>query len=153
LRETRTRLRRSALLIFLIVVAGCGGGGGSDRSAPALNAQVASRLASASDAIAESLDQNDVCTAAGRADQLRDAVVQAIQAGEVPPAFQEELLGRANELVNEVNCPAPPTTTQEEQQQGDHGNGKDKKNKKGEIVTVPTDTFTDTTLTDTTGGG
>jgi hypothetical protein len=141
-------------LLLLVVLAGCGGGdGSSDSGTSALSPAVASRLASASDAIAESLDQGDVCTAAGRADDLKDAVVQAINAGDVPPAFQEELLGRANELVNEVNCEREPTTTEEDQ--GDGDGKKDKKDKgKRQDETVPTDTVvTDTTPTDTTGGG
>lgn len=130
--------------MVIVLAAGCGGGDDATptQSTPALNAAVASQLADASDAIADSLDQGDVCTAAGRADELKDAVVQAINAGEVPPAFQEELLARANELVNEVNCPAPePTTTEEE---------KPKKKDKKKDETVPTDT--DTVVTDTTGG-
>jgi hypothetical protein len=116
-----------------------------------LSAAVASRLAEASDAVAESLDQGDVCTAAGRADDLHDAVVEAINNGQVPPAFQEELSNRANELVDEVNCPPPPTT--------DEGDKKEKKHKKkdkkaDEQPIVPTDTVvTDTTPTDTTGNG
>jgi hypothetical protein len=137
--------------LVVALAAGCGGEGDATptTSTSALNAAVASRLADASDRIAEALDQNDVCTAAGRADELKDAVVQAINAGEVPPAFQEDLLARTNELVNEVNCPQPePTTTEEEKPKK-----KDKKKDKNEDQqneTVPTDTGT--IVTDTVGG-
>lgn len=140
------------LLPLLVGLAGCGGDGASnDSSKPALNAGVASRLADASDAVAESLDQGDVCTAAGLADDLHDAVVEAINKGEVPPEFQEELSSRANELVNEVNCP-PPTTTDEDDEDRGKGKGKGHKKKDDAVVTFPTDTTTET-FTDTTGGG
>lgn len=68
----------------------------------------AEQLASTSDAIADALDNGDVCGAAGLADQLNDQVIEAINAGGVPPAFQEDLQSRANELVNTVNCPPTP---------------------------------------------
>lgn len=32
-------------------------------------------------------------------------MIQAINAGRIPSAFQEDLQSRANELVNTVNCP------------------------------------------------
>ena len=34
-------------------------------------------------------------------------MIEAINAGRIPPAFQEGLQARANELVNTVNCPPP----------------------------------------------
>jgi hypothetical protein len=72
-----------------------------------------------------------VCTAAGRADELRAQVTEAINAGAVPARFQEELSAKANELVNEVNCPPPPVEA-DDGEEGDEGNGrgKDKKKKK-----------------------
>jgi hypothetical protein len=141
----------------LIVVTAACGGGESASNTPKLNPAVASRLASASDAIAESLDRNDVCTAAGQADDLLDAIVQAIAAGEIPPAFQEELTGRANELVNEVNCPPPPKQEEDE----DHNEGKDKNknrgkgngNGQGNQQTTSDTTQTDTVTTDNSGPG
>ena len=66
-----------------------------------------------SDAIADALDAGDVCTAAGRADELLEATTTAINNGQVPQEFQEDLQARANELVNTVNCPPPPTTTEQ----------------------------------------
>ncbi len=47
-------------------------------------------------------------------------MIEAINAGRVPSAFQEQLQARSNELVNTVNCP-PPT---------DQGEGEDEKSKK-----------------------
>jgi hypothetical protein len=138
------------LLAAVVLLAGCGGGNDATQTTtkPALNAAVASRLAAASDAVAEALDQNDVCLAAGRADDLKDAVVEAINNGEVPQPFQEDLSSRANELVNEVNCPPPPTETKEDEKKKEH-----KKKKQQEPPPPPTEsTPTDTTPTNTTGG-
>jgi hypothetical protein len=82
--------------------------------------------------------------------------VDAINNGDVPPAFQEELLGRANELVNEVNCerPEPNTTAEDDEDRGNGNRKKDKKEKKKDegVVTLPPDTTTETIPTDTTGG-
>jgi hypothetical protein len=153
------RLRKINLLFLLVLLpAGCGGEGASNETAPpALSPVVATRLASASDAVADALDSGDVCTAARLADDLSDAVDQAIAAGEVPAAFRDALTSRADALVNEVNCPPPPpppppTTTEEENE--DHGKGKAKGHEKKDkgTVTVPTDTSTET-FTDTTDGG
>jgi HPt (histidine-containing phosphotransfer) domain-containing protein len=65
---------------------------------------VASDLAAKSDAIADALGLGDVCTAAGLADQLKDAVDAAVSGGQVPPAYQDELEQTATDLQNEVNC-------------------------------------------------
>jgi RNA processing factor Prp31 len=54
-------------------------------------------------------------------------VIDAINAGRIPPAFQEDLQARANELVNTVNCP-PPTT--EEPAEGDEDSKEKKKEEK-----------------------
>lgn len=72
------------------------------------------------------MDDGDVCGAAGLADQLNDQVIEAINARRIPPAFQEDLQARANELVNTVNCP-PPTVDEEG---GDDEEQKPKKDKK-----------------------
>lgn len=110
---------------------------------------MAEDLAARSDAVADALDAGDVCTAAVRADELNDATVAAINNGQVPQEFQEDLQARANELVNAVNCPPPPTTTEEKEEEGEgKGRGKKKGQKKkggddssqGEdepVVTVP----------------
>lgn len=50
-------------------------------------------------------------------------MIEAINAGQVPPAFQEDLQARANELVNTVNC---PRTSDED----DEKSKKDKEDKK-----------------------
>jgi hypothetical protein len=129
-RRTPTRQRPSTFgLLFLLALAGCGGGGGdaAPPPGPAIERATAERLASTSDAIAEALDNGDVCGAAGLADRLNDQVIEAINAGRVPPTFQEDLQARANELVNTVNCPQP--TDQGGSDDEDADEKKDKKDK------------------------
>jgi hypothetical protein len=131
-------------------VAGCGGGGGDTAPppGPAIERATAARLASTSDAIADALDGGDVCGAAGLADDLNGQVIDAINAGRIPPAFQEDLQARANELVNTVNCP-PPTT--EEPAEGDEDSKEKKKEEKKsdeqqappEVETEPLPTITE----------
>ncbi|MGE5691435.1 MAG: hypothetical protein ACM33B_12840 [Pseudomonadota bacterium] len=74
---------------------------------------MADRLAARSDAIAAKLAAGDACGAAQEADALRAATVEAINAGQIPAAYQEDLGARVNELVEAVNCPPPaPETTE-----------------------------------------
>ena len=136
--RTRSPSRRVVTLVSLAALAGCGGVGGAETEAerPQLDVAVAERLAAASDAVADALDQNDVCTAAHRADELRAQVIAAINANQVPAEFQEDLTARANELVNEVNCPPPPQETDEDEEGDDKGNGEKKDEKKNDEVTV-----------------
>ena len=94
-----------------------------------------------------------MCGAAGRADELLAQVTEAINAGAIPSRFQEELSAKANELVNEVNCPPPPpTTTEDDEDDDDQDKGKNKKDKKNErdeddddseppIELIPTETI------------
>jgi hypothetical protein len=151
--STPPRLRKPILLFAVALAAsGCGGG---ERSAettapprPALPRNVAEDLADRSDAIADALDAGDVCTAAGRADELLDATITAINNGQVPQEFQENLQARANELVNTVNCPPPPTTTEEDEENSEDKGKKKGRDKQGnndssqgdDTVTVPTET-------------
>ena len=62
-------------------------------------------------------------------------MIEAINAGRIPPAFQEDLQARSNELVNTVNCPPPPAE--------DDGDGeqskKDEKKKDKQEELVPTE--------------
>jgi hypothetical protein len=94
----------------LLALAGCGGGGDGDArpEEPGLPRAVAERLAQESEAIADMLDAGDTCGAAQQADVLEDAVEEAIGNGDVPEAFQAELLETARQLQNDVNCPQPP---------------------------------------------
>jgi len=91
------------------VLGGCGGSG--DESAPpTLPRELASDLASRSDAIADSYAAGDVCGAARQADDLLGAVNAAIQEGGLPTEFREPLTATANELVNDINCPEEEST-------------------------------------------
>jgi hypothetical protein len=104
---------------------------------------VAADLAERSDEVAETLAAGDECGAAAQAADLRGAVVDAINAGDVPPRLQEELTGAANDLASRIECveppppPPPPATTAEEEDDEDDedrgkgkGKAKDKKKKK-----------------------
>jgi hypothetical protein len=128
-KKTRTRPRSLLGLVALLIAGGCGGGGtdAEPPPRPAIERATAEALASTSDSIADALDAGDVCTAAGRADDLNAQVVEAINAKKIPPAYQEDVLSRAQELVNSVNCPPPPQEEDEEESKE-----KEKKKDKGE---------------------
>lgn len=67
-------------------------------------------------------------------------MVEAINAGRIPPTFQEDLQARANELVNTVNCP-PPTDqgeSDEEEKKPNEDKKKEKKESDEELVPLPT---------------
>jgi hypothetical protein len=91
----------------LLALAGCGGGDATPEE-PALPPGLAERLAEQSDSIADNLDAGDTCAAAQEADVLHDQAQAAIDAGDVPPALQDELMSTVTELVDTVNCPQPP---------------------------------------------
>jgi hypothetical protein len=146
----RIRTRRRSLLglaaLLLVIAGGCGGGGESapPPSRAAIDPTVAEQLAATSDSIADSIDQGDVCHAAGLADDLNAQVDAAVAAGKVPRAFQDDLRARATELVNTVNCPPPVQTTtgQDEGEDNQNGNGHGKKKgkdkKQDDTQTEPT---------------
>lgn len=105
------------VVALALVLSACGGESGAETStAPALPAGVAQDLADQADAIAASYESGDECTAAEQADSLNDSVIDAINAGKVPPELQESLQATANKLVNEINCPPPAPTTEEQPQ-------------------------------------
>jgi len=93
---------------FVFALTACGGGGDATPDEPGISPAVAERLAEESEAIADKLDAGDTCGAAQQADVLEDAVQQAISEGNIPAAFQSELLQTARQLQNDVNCPQPP---------------------------------------------
>lgn len=126
----------------MLVLAGCGGDGGEDEAAPparpTLAKATADRLVARSDTIALKLAAGDDCGAAHEADALNADAIAAVNAGEIPGAYQEELVARTQELVNAVNCPQPvaqpePQADEDEDDEGPgRGKKKGRKKKKGD---------------------
>ena len=137
-------------------VAGCGGS--ETPPAPRLDAAVGARLAASADAVEAAASRGDSCAAVDRAQALQREAIAAVNAGDVPPALQEELLAGVNRLAASLECtppppppasapppPAapppvtPPPVEQEDGVEDEHdggggkgkGKGKDKKGKKG----------------------
>jgi hypothetical protein len=129
--------------ISLLCVAGAllasGCGGGSETTAPEafIPSAVAEDLATKSDAVADALDAENVCDAAKRADELKDAVDAAVAGGEVPSVFRDELERTATDLQNQVNC---------EKKDEEHGKGKKKGQDKDETTTLGTTSGDTTTV-------
>lgn len=112
-----------------LALGGCGGDSGQRDTGPQIDSAAASELADRSDKIARLLDEDDVCSAAHEADLLRAQAQAEVDDGRVPRALADELVAKADDLVNEVNCepepPPPPPPSDDED--GDKGKGKDKK--------------------------
>ena len=75
-------------------------------------------------------------------------MIEAINAGRIPPAFQEHLQARSNELVNTVNCPAPTSqgeTTEEKKPKKEKKKKKkdDEEQEKEPVPTEPLPTITE----------
>jgi hypothetical protein len=135
---TRRRDRASLLAVAALLFGGCGGGTEAEPPPrPAIERATAEALAATSDSIADALDAGDVCTAAGRADDLNAQVIEAINAKKIPPAFQEDVLSRAQELVNSVNCPPPPEEADDETDKGKDKKKEKPKKEDDETVEVP----------------
>ena len=115
---------------------GCGGAPEAEETAPVLPAPVADDLAGRADAVAAHLAAGDACAAAGEADDLVHATVAAIQAGDVPPPLQEELLAGAQSLLHGIDCqvsaPAPAPAPAPEDDEGDDDEDEDEDEEKPE---------------------
>ena len=132
-----------AAIALALPLAACGGSGETSAPAPKLPRALAADLAERSDRIAETLDAGDVCSA-DQADDLQATAIGAINAGDVPPALQEDLQATANDLVDTINCPPPEKKDEDD----DKGNGEDKGEKKGKDGD---ETTVSTTVSVTTG--
>ena len=116
-----------------LALGGCGGDSGQRDPGPQIDGAAASELADRSDEIARLLDEGDVCGAAHEADLLRAQAEAEVEDGSVPRALAGELVAKAEDLVNEVNCdepeppPPPPPPPSEEDDDGDKDKDKDKK--------------------------
>ncbi len=117
-----------------LALGGCGGDSGQRDPGPQIDGAAASELADRSDEIARLLDEGDVCGAAHEADLLRAQTQAEVDDGSVPRALGAELVSKAEDLVNEVNCdePPPPPPPSEDEDDGDKGKGKGKDKKKGD---------------------
>jgi hypothetical protein len=128
-----------AAFCLAIALAGCGGGSSPTTAQAELPRALADDLASKSDSIADALDAGDQCKAAQLADELKNAVEAAVSGGQVPSAFQGELVRNATDLQNEVNC--------------DEKKHEDKGKKEGHKQDGETTTLGTTISTTTTNGG
>jgi hypothetical protein len=126
-RKTRTRPRElGAAGVAALLLAGCGSGG--ERVAPQrpeLPAELASRLAARSDAVAARLAAEDPCGARRLVVQLRRETIAAVNRGAVPPLLQEPLVSSVLDLESRIRCAPIPVPN-------DRGDGKGKgRNKHG----------------------
>jgi hypothetical protein len=126
MRTTRTG-RHIALLATAAVLAGCGGHARrAEAPPPKLPAALAEQLATRSDAVAARLDASDGCGALADARSLQQQAIAAINAHQVPAAFQEDLLSTTNDLVARITCAPTPRPKEEHHGKGDgkgHGKG------------------------------
>ena len=129
------RLAAIASLALVLALAGCGGATPTQTESGAIPQSVADRLAAQSESIAAAWEAGDTCGAAKQADDLKHAADDAIAAGDIPAAYQDDLEAAVVNLQNTANC------TEEKDDEG-HGKGKAKGHDKHEDgLTVPTDTL------------
>jgi len=130
-----------ASLAVVLALAGCGGATPTQTESAAIPHSVADRLAAQSESIAATWEAGDTCGAAQQADDLKHAADEAIAAGDIPAAYQDELESAVENLQNTANC----TEEGDEDEQG-KGKGKAKgHDKHDEGVTITTDTVGTTT--------
>ena len=123
-----------ASLAVVLALAGCGGATPTQTESAAIPRSVADRLAAQSESIAAAWEAGDTCGAAQQADDLKHAADDAIRAGDIPAAYQDELESAVVNLQNTANCT-------EEGDEEEHGNSKAKgHDKHDEGVTITTDT-------------
>jgi hypothetical protein len=133
---------RPAALVSLAVVlalAGCGGATPTQTESASIPRSVADRLAAQSESIAAAWEAGDTCGAAKQADDLKHAADDAIRAGDIPAAYQDELESAVENLQNTANC-----TEQDDEEEHGKGNAKGH-DKHDEGVTITTDTLGTTT--------
>lgn len=111
----------TACSAFVLALAGCGGDGDSSSDAgPRIDSAAATKLADASDEVAQLIEEGKICDAAERADEFLAAAEAEVENGTVPPELAGPLLENAQALQNEVNCeppmppPPPPETETDE---------------------------------------
>lgn len=107
--------RGAAALLVALALAGCGGSATQPPKVakpPHLPRLLAHTLAAQANAVAQALAQTDGCTALEHANELEDAVTQAVAAHEIPARLRAELTAAVRDLPGRITCnPAPPPTT------------------------------------------
>ena len=88
----------------MLALAGCGGATPAQTESAAIPQSVADRLAAQSESIAAAWEAGDTCGAAQQADDLKHAADDAIAAGDIPAAYQDELESAVENLQNTANC-------------------------------------------------
>ena len=129
-RKTRTRRPElGAALAAALCLAGCGSGS-EHRAAPQprLRQPVASALASRSDQVAQALTGGDPCRALSLAQALQQETVAAINDGQIPGAFQEQLGSTVADLVSRIQCVPAPSKHDNGKHKGEKKNKHEKKN-------------------------
>jgi hypothetical protein len=106
----------------------CGSGDEADPpQKPPIPPATANQLASQSDQVAADLDDGELCTAAGEADDL----LAAVQDAQLPANLRSGIESAAQDLVNQVNCPPPPEPEKpekpEKKEHKDEGHGNEDK--------------------------
>lgn len=125
-REHRSRLALAGALAAAVALAGCGGDDSGERETPSaavIPARVSEELARASDAIAESLEAGDACTAAAQADELRSASLAAVERGRIPAELERPLLRAVDRLTAGIACEPVPTAGDDDEAGDDEEDG------------------------------
>ena len=111
----RVRLAAACASASLLAVTGCGGDTAESSGIPR---QLAKRLATASEAVAERLESGNPCDGLRLATRLERTARTAIANERIPPALAGELLTSIQDLERSVECApatpaaAPPPATQ-----------------------------------------
>jgi hypothetical protein len=118
---------RRAPLVLVVALAGCGGGTVTTNvtttaALEPIPSATAGQLAAEADTVAADLDRGDGCAARDHALQLRNNVITAINAHQIPGPYQETLLGRVQALEAQITCTPPAPVSAD--------NGKKDKHKK-----------------------
>lgn len=129
-----------ASLAVVVALAGCGGAAPTQKKA-AIPTSVANKLAAQSESIAAAWEAGDTCGAAQQADELKHAVEDAVAAGQIPAAYEDDLEAAVVNLQNTANCTVESDEEQGPDESKDKGKGKAKgQDKHDDGVTIETDT-------------
>lgn len=129
-RASRSLSLYASIAASSVALAGCGGESESTAE-PRIPHATAERLAQRAELVADALDRGDGCAAEHEAAQLVEQSLTAVNAGEVPPPLQEELLGTAQDVAARIECaPPPPPAPAGGDEKDDDKDDKDEKDEK-----------------------